>query len=1517
MPVLGCGAQLSKLMDVSDQDVATIEDVIAERIGMGVSQAQAQRQAVDEAIAQLGEERSMVMKAIEEQLGPKANEYANPGATQQIKLDPETQSFVRGDGGVVSYGDLSKMLGLDERQQDSGGTGVSPALAGSFYSRSASKPTGLSTTASVRDAITQAFPSLNAALDRMLQRGEQGKRGGLVVIADNTDEAIAKAYSDATRRDYDAALVDIQTSGDGTIQGFYDAKSGIQFLVAPNVTADNAAAVALHEAYHGQESKAINAKAQALIDSADSKGHTKATREVLQEARQKMEDAGEAGNDREAAAYIIESAAQRGREAGFSAVDGKFMGWVDSNIGKRIGGLVRDFVAMVRAHALRMGVPLELSVDDLVAYAKLGIETASRGTTVGGDGVLQSEKMDRSQQTESPAFRKWFGASRVVDADGKPLIMYHGTNKSDQGGAFTQFDAYGSNYGLFGQGQYFTDTPEVASSYTTKGKGDAPTVYPAYLSIENPIDMDANADAAQWGAAFPDVDFEAYTPDKLTNEGYYRAVESSLTDGDIPKFEGAEIMQDGLRKMGYDGIVHIGGGRVKSEGVRHQVYIAFDPEQIKSATGNRGTFDASNPDIRYSRASGQAAPAAPTKWAMPESKADAFLQKWVDGRVDLKRAQEAIAQFTKREIPETADAQLAATLYAGRVSDRAKTFLAAEVKPLFELMHKHGVDQLALSDYLLARHAPERNAQIAKVNPKLPDGGAGANSKGVLMTTQAAKDYMAALTPGQRIKLDLVAKQVDDLTKGTRDLLVAEGLESKEAIASWEGAYKHYVPLFKDEVDEGMYSHPTGSGFTAKGNASKRAMGSEGEVTNMISHVLAQREAAITRAEKNRVSMSLYALALESPNADFFSVIRPNMKDAAIEAALQAMGADPAAIAGMQRAPTIQVIDKSTGQVRKQVNPMYKNLPNAVVLKVAGQDRVVLFNDKNEQARRLVENLRNLDPQTLDVINKVGHATRFIASMATQYNPAFGLVNVVRDIQGSLVNMSGTPIANKRLKVLSQLGAAGRGIAADLASDGANQGEWAKLYRQFREDGGQTGFMDMVRDPFERTKNIAKELENLDRATAHPAKVAKLVLGALDGYNTTLENSVRLSVYKTALDAGQSRAKAAKIAREITVDFNRKGAAMKGLSPLYAFANAAVQGTARTLETLSDPKTAAVVITGGLMVGALQAFALAAAGYDDDEIAEFEKARALIIPLGADSEGKKQFFKIPMPLGLHVLPNTGRVAMELAMSDGKDAGKKVWSGMGQIAGAFNPLGGGDITTAHGLAATIAPTVLDPLVDLAMNENFAGNTISNTRRGADDMRPGFSMARESTVKMPSGGIYTGVAKALNDWTGGNDFRKGGISPTPEQVRYATMAIGGGLLREIEKGTNAAIKSGDGKAGKSSEIPAMGRFYGEVDADQIQRTRYHDNADKVGKLASEMQQLKKGRNAEGRAQLAASEPLTRLTYMDAAVQRNLSNLNRKILENVDNAPVLAQLEKKRLDLMGRFNDRVKQVEKEAAR
>lgn len=206
------------------------------------------------------------------------------------------------------------------------------------------------------------------------------------------------------------------------------------------------------------------------------------------------------------------------------------------------------------------------------------------------------------KQTETPEFKAWFGDSQVVDESGKPKVVYHGTPSA----GFSTFDTYAGKYGLMGSGGYFTESPSVASSYTSKGKtgiirrGGTPqeAVYPVHLKIDNALDMDIAADAAKWREAFPD--YGAGVTDGMTNEQAFREVEEAMMGEfpPIPDYEGPEIIQSGIREMGYDGITHIGGGRVKTDGEKHRVWIAFDPTQIKSAIGNRGTFNPNDPDIR-------------------------------------------------------------------------------------------------------------------------------------------------------------------------------------------------------------------------------------------------------------------------------------------------------------------------------------------------------------------------------------------------------------------------------------------------------------------------------------------------------------------------------------------------------------------------------------------------------------------------------------------------------------------------------------------------------------------------------------------------------------------------------------------------------------------------------------------------------------------------------------------------------------------------------------------------------
>lgn len=193
-------------------------------------------------------------------------------------------------------------------------------------------------------------------------------------------------------------------------------------------------------------------------------------------------------------------------------------------------------------------------------------------------------------QVRTPAFKEWFGdwendtknASKIIDDNGEPMVVYHGTpsNYND----FNEFIVYN-------EGVFFTANKSISDRYAGM-RGDKGTVKEIYLNIKKPkairsvgYELDgflgADAKLKKMSKALEDK-----------NPGYSRA-----------SYRYKELLRENLSNKGFDGLVledHSWEGVIEND----SQYVAFNPNQIKSATDNAGTFDGSNPDIRYSRAAG-------------------------------------------------------------------------------------------------------------------------------------------------------------------------------------------------------------------------------------------------------------------------------------------------------------------------------------------------------------------------------------------------------------------------------------------------------------------------------------------------------------------------------------------------------------------------------------------------------------------------------------------------------------------------------------------------------------------------------------------------------------------------------------------------------------------------------------------------------------------------------------------------------------------------------------------------
>jgi hypothetical protein len=201
-------------------------------------------------------------------------------------------------------------------------------------------------------------------------------------------------------------------------------------------------------------------------------------------------------------------------------------------------------------------------------------------------GIKPMESRQRAPQT--PEFKNWFGKSKVTNIFGSPKIVYHGSTKD--------FDVFKSPYDLEPdsvsertmawrtgqQGIYFSDNPTTADAFA--GGSSGAKIIPTYLKIEKPYYIN-----------------KLKTPYNRREKSLIRRIQDKIEKIDGP-YGSAYISTDDVKELkskGYDGIIASGYKR----GEKH--YIVFDPTQIKSAIGNQGTFDPTDPRIQMSQAEAQ------------------------------------------------------------------------------------------------------------------------------------------------------------------------------------------------------------------------------------------------------------------------------------------------------------------------------------------------------------------------------------------------------------------------------------------------------------------------------------------------------------------------------------------------------------------------------------------------------------------------------------------------------------------------------------------------------------------------------------------------------------------------------------------------------------------------------------------------------------------------------------------------------------------------------------------------
>jgi hypothetical protein len=1215
-------------------------------------------------------------------------------------------------------------------------------------------------------------------------------------------------------------------------------------------------------------------------------------------------------------------------------------------------------VELIRT-ALGLGKPYESALERLVRTSEsmldidvdtidsmLGSKDKQIGVKKKPSGPMVQESLFQKEgapakapPTDSAAFKRWFGDSKVVDENGDPLVVYHGT-ASD----FSEFaeEKLGVNTrDEEGElGFFFTAKPFLSDSYaqiaskggwSKKTEGGAPVVYPVYLSIKNPKRYD-------------------------TASSFYR---------DAEKFKGRlNEWRKELEQQGFDGVIVRGD---------FEEVIAFRPTQIKSATGNIGTYDPENADIRYQReAEPEAGQPKPSRqnifgdpvlgtWSIqvdPKMELqDGLIYKLLDKNIDVKRIVEAVKK-TGKEIASQWNPYLQEELYHGRTANAALEFQDKEWLPLLKDMEAKGVTIGELEKYLLNRHAEDYNKLMAQRNSDRPEMQDGASS----VSTADARKYLADLDADTKAKYEELAARVDGITKGTRQLLADTGYESAKTIKTWEEMFPNYVPLMReeDDFDYNFASFGTGRGFDVRRDFSRSAMGSKRNVVDIIGNVISARNQAIALTEKNRVAQAVYGLALQAPNPDFWLPINPDLAEVRqvqrvkeniaklmarrsnpnltddereslkssfdaeykklkfaqvkaqkaiekIRKELVDLGIPEETINTVMQEPEQRILDPKKGQVVKRVNTKLRENDHVLATRIDGEKRYVFFNPKDPRSKRAATALKNLDAQDLGTtVGMIAKVTRWMASVNTQYNPIFGPYNFLRDMQSAALQLSTTELAGQQKEVAANVVPSLKVIYSSLRKRRKGEkaeGELADLWKEFQKEGGQTGF----RDNFSRTQDRTEALLNeMSKITEGKAKAgARAVFDWLSDYNDSLENAVRLSAYKVAKkkfsDEGfsdsEAKQKAASLAKNLTVNFNRKGDVATQMGALYAFFNAAMQGTARMIETLKGP-TGRKIMAGGLLLGSMQAALLAAAGFDDEEPPEFIRSKNIVIPTGDGN-----YIAFPMPLGYHVIPGFSRIVTEWTLSGFKDTARRVTDLTGLFLDAFNPIG-----NAGWSVQTVTPTFLDPFVALGENRDWTGKPISKEDIFSLRPTPGYTRAREG-----ANWLSTNLAEFLNYASGGTKYQPGVLSPTPEQIEYLVGQVFGGVGREAIKLTTSIEKTATGEDLPPYKIPLYGRFVGETKSSAAESNKFYKNMEKLNRLDLEVKGRREDREPIG--DFMRENPQTRLLPLANKTYKDVQALRKRraaLLERDAPRESIQAVEKMITRKMQVLNDRVRAME-----
>lgn len=707
-------------------------------------------------------------------------------------------------------------------------------------------------------------------------------------------------------------------------------------------------------------------------------------------------------------------------------------------------------------------------------------------------------------------------------------------------------------------------------------------------------------------------------------------------------------------------------------------------------------------------------------------------------------------------------------------------------------------------------------------------------------------------------------KQINGATKAVLKHQYDANMMSRGQYEHVRDMFDYYVPLrgFAETTPEDMYSYYTSNADAAFVAPLKQAKGRKTRAEGPLKYIGAMADSAIAADIKNESKLALYyfvsnrqanndlvmvsdvwyvkqvdadgnALLDEQGRTIFEPQYPPFTEALSTEAAKQEYERwenEMKQLAREHRAfRGVREIEKQ--RLNYVVNTTKQQAKSHVIaFKLGGRDMFMFING-NPRAAQAINGELNVDASKNEFTKVTLKFLRGFASLNTSLNPEFWLSNMQRDVLFALMSVSVKEDKAYNEAFRRSLKEAFKVVRMkrDLQNGTLGNSELEQHYRMFVENGGVTGYTSV-----RGTDVWEAEIKKYTGDTRTAIERVGSALDAVQEFGESFEQMTRFAAYLTSRRQGKSVVDSVADAKELTVNFNRKGSGkgitwkeseflrtrkgrkLNDMERLFAvsasmlsvygrhaimFFNASVQGLNAMYQLAKKDKGKLGLWVGGyLMLGAMNAVLhamLDGDGDDDDQyldVPDYERRNNLLLGL------KGVYLKWALPQEARVFYGMGDMIVNHSL--GREPHRNIVGEAASMIGEIAPL---DATS--GLAA-VTPSITTPIVEVIQNEDYKGARVYNDNRFLSDEEKKHIPAYRNPLKNTSK-VYLALSEALNWASGGNEYEAGAVNWNPNIMEHIVEGYTGGVGTTVGKGLKFMENALGGEV-KISDTPFLRRL-----------------------------------------------------------------------------------------------------------